>query len=79
LHTPRVCKRSKNARIIPVSARIEEEIALLDDNEKAYNLKSILGFNESGLDRLVSASYSLLGLISIFLPRSPARGCAWTD
>ncbi len=68
--------KEQKCEIIPVSARIEEEIALLDDNEKAVFLKD-LGLNESGLDRLVSASYSLLGLIS-FLTAGPPEVRAWT-
>jgi GTP-binding protein YchF len=62
--------------IIPVSARIEEELSQLDDAEKTAFLGD-LGVTESGLDRLVKASYSLLGLIS-YLTSGPTETRAWT-
>ena len=68
--------KDKGCEIIPVSARIEEEISQLDDEEKAEYL-SELGIAESGLDRLVRASYSLLGLISYLTSGEPETR-AWT-
>jgi len=59
-----------------ICAKIEEEIAQLDDEEKAEFLKE-LGLSESGLDRLIKASYRLLGLIS-FLTAGPQEVRAWT-
>ena len=68
--------QEQNCEIIPVSARIEEEISQLDDEEKAVFLEE-LGVKESGLDRLVKASYSLLGLISYLTSGQPETR-AWT-
>lgn len=68
--------KSQGCEIIPVSARIEEEISQLDDDEKNEYL-SELGIAESGLDRLVRASYGLLGLISYLTSGEPETR-AWT-
>ncbi|MFD1706056.1 redox-regulated ATPase YchF [Siminovitchia sediminis] len=54
-----------NAEVIVISARIEEEIAVLDDDEKAMFLEE-LGIEESGLDQLIRAAYDLLGLATYF-------------
>jgi ribosome-binding ATPase YchF (GTP1/OBG family) len=59
-----------------ICAKIEEEIAQLEDDEKAEFLNE-LGISESGLDRLVKASYKLLGLIS-FLTAGTPEVRAWT-
>jgi len=66
----------ENAEVVVICARIEEEIAQLDDSEKKAFL-SELGIGESGLDRLVKASYRLLGLIS-FLTAGETEVRAWT-
>jgi len=66
----------QKCEIMPISARIEEEISQLDDEEKKAFLED-LGIKESGLDRLVKASYSLLGLIS-YLTAGPQETRAWT-
>lgn len=66
----------ENAQVMPVSARIEEEISQLDGEEKAMFLEE-LGMGESGLDRLIKASYSLLGLIS-YLTAGEPEVRAWT-
>ena len=52
-----------DSEVFVVSAQIEEEISELDDDEKAMFLED-LGLKESGLDKLIKASYQLLGLIS---------------
>jgi len=67
---------SENSEIMPVSARIEEEISQLDNDEKAMFLEE-LGMKESGLDRLIKASYRLLGLIS-YLTAGEPEVRAWT-
>lgn len=67
---------SENAQVMPVSARIEEEISQLDGEEKAMFLEE-LGMGESGLDRLIKASYTLLGLIS-YLTAGEPEVRAWT-
>jgi len=66
----------ENAEVIPVCAGIEAEIAELDPEEKKMFL-SDMGIEESGLDRLIKASYSLLGYIS-YLTAGPKEVRAWT-
>lgn len=70
------CAKKENAEVIPICASIEEEIAQLDDNDKKMFLAE-LGIGESGLDRLIKASYKLLGLIS-FLTAGETEVRAWT-
>ncbi len=67
---------SEGAGILPVCAQIEAEIAELSAEEKKAFLDD-LGIAESGLDRLIKASYALLGLIS-FLTAGPKEVRAWT-
>lgn len=67
---------NENAQVMSVSARIEEEISQLDPEEKAMFLEE-LGMKESGLDRLIKASYTLLGLIS-YLTAGEPEVRAWT-
>ena len=59
-----------------ICAQLEQEISELDDDEKAMFLED-LGLSESGLDKLVRASYKLLGLIS-YLTAGPQETRAWT-
>ncbi|HHW24900.1 MAG TPA: redox-regulated ATPase YchF [Clostridiales bacterium] len=66
----------QGAEIMPISAAIEAEIAELDPEEKKAFLAE-LGLEESGLDRLIRASYRLLGLISYFTA-GPKEVRAWT-
>ncbi len=66
----------EGAEVIPVCAGIEAEISELDPEEKAEFLAD-LGITESGLDKLIKAGYSLLGLIS-FLTAGPKEVRAWT-
>jgi len=54
-----------NAEVVVVSAKIEEEIAQLEQDEKDEFLKE-LGIQQSGLDQLIKASYDLLGLATYF-------------
>ena len=68
--------KKENASVIPVSAQIEAEISELDDEEKEMFLEE-LGLEQSGLDRLIQASYSLLGLISYLTAGEPETR-AWT-
>ena len=56
---------NEGAEVIVVSAKIEEEIAQLDPEEKEMFLEE-LGIKESGLDQLIKASYDLLGLATYF-------------
>lgn len=68
--------KSEKSEVMVVSARIEEEIAELDNEEKAMFLEE-LGATESGLDKLIRASYKLLGLIS-YLTAGKPEVRAWT-
>jgi len=67
---------TEDAAVIPICAGIEEEIASLDPEEQKIFLEE-LGISSSGLDRLVSACYSLLGLIS-YLTAGKPEVRAWT-
>lgn len=67
---------AEGAQVIPVCAKLEAEIAELPAEEKAMFLED-LGIAESGLDRLIKASYTLLGLIS-FLTSGEDECRAWT-
>ncbi|MCI5892042.1 MAG: redox-regulated ATPase YchF [Clostridiales bacterium] len=64
------------AEVMVISAKIEEEIAGLEKEEKQMFLEE-LGASESGLDKLIKASYSLLGLIS-YLTAGKPEVRAWT-
>ncbi|MBQ9085550.1 MAG: redox-regulated ATPase YchF [Clostridia bacterium] len=66
----------EHSQIIAVCAQLEAEIAELEGEEKIMFLED-LGIAESGLDRLIKASYSLLGLIS-YLTAGPQEVRAWT-
>lgn len=66
----------EQSEVFVVCAQIEQEIAELDDDEKAMFLED-LGLKESGLEKLIRASYSLLGLMS-FLTAGEDETRAWT-
>ena len=66
----------ENAGIVVVSAKIEEELSGLEDDEKAEMLGEY-GLEESGLDKLIEASYKLLGLMS-YLTAGVQEVRAWT-
>jgi hypothetical protein len=66
----------ENSEVLVICAKIEEEIAQLEPDEKKAFLQE-LGIPESGLDRLVKRCYHLLGLIS-FLTAGPKEVRAWT-
>lgn len=67
---------TEGSDVIVVCAKIESEMAELEDDEKAMFLEE-LGISESGLDKLVKASYRLLDLIS-FLTAGEPEVRAWT-
>lgn len=67
---------TEDAEVVVVSAQIEAEISLLENDEKLEFLNE-LGVAQSGLDKLIQASYSLLGLMS-FLTAGPMESRAWT-
>ncbi|MBQ2643045.1 MAG: redox-regulated ATPase YchF [Eubacterium sp.] len=64
------------SEVFVISAEIEQEISELDDDEKQMFLED-LGISESGLDKLIKASYKLLGLIS-YLTSGEDETRAWT-
>ena len=67
---------AEGATVLPICAKTEEELSDLDEEEKAMFLEE-LGLKESGLDRMIKASYSLLGLIS-YLTDGKKECRAWT-
>ncbi len=67
---------SEGAQVLPICAKTEEELSELDDEERQMFMED-LGIKESGLDRLIRASYKLLGLIS-FLTDGKKECRAWT-
>ena len=68
--------KQENAEVIPLCVKIEEELSALSGEDKQEMLEA-LGLEESGLDRVVKASYRLLGLIS-FLTAGEPEVRAWT-
>ena len=66
----------EESEVFVICAQIEQEIAELDDDEKAMFLED-LGIAQSGLDKLIAASYRLLGLMS-FLTAGEDETRAWT-
>lgn len=72
----RTYAKDVDAGVFVICAQIEQEIAELDDEERKEFLED-LGLSESGLDKLISASYSLLGLIS-YLTSGEDETRAWT-
>lgn len=68
--------QKENAKVITLCAKIEEELISLSPDERPL-FKEELGIKESGLEKLVSASYDLLGLMS-FLTAGEKEVRAWT-
>ena len=66
----------EGSEVFVICARIEEELSELEDEEKAMFLEE-MGLSESGLDKLIKASYRLLGLIS-YLTAGEKETRAWT-
>jgi GTP-binding protein YchF len=67
----------QNAGVVVISASIEAEIAQLDDGEEKDAFLADLGLAEAGLDRVIRAGYSLLGLLTYFTA-GPEAVRAWT-
>ncbi|MDT8716628.1 redox-regulated ATPase YchF [Clostridium sp. 19966] len=67
---------NENSEVIVVCAKLEEELSALEDDEKA-ELLADYGLNETGLNKLIHASYKLLGLMS-FLTAGEQEVRAWT-
>ncbi len=68
---------SEGSQVIPICAKLEADIAELDDPEEKAMFMEELGIRESGLDKLIRSSYTLLGLIS-FLTAGSDECRAWT-
>ena len=68
--------KQEHAEVIPLCVKIEEELATLDGEEEKEMLEA-LGLKESGLDKVIKASYDLLGLMS-FLTAGEPEVRAWT-
>ena len=68
--------KENDSEVFVICAQIEQEIAELDEDEKQEFLED-LGLKESGLEKLIKASYSLLGLIS-YLTSGEDETRAWT-
>lgn len=76
-----VCKvrefaKEEGSEVFVICAQIEQEIAELEEDEKKIFLED-LGLSESGLEKLIRASYNILGLIS-YLTAGPMESRAWT-
>ena len=78
-HYNAVCKLAaeEGSQVLPICAKLEADIAELDDPEEKAMFMADLGLEESGLDKLIQCSYSLLGLIS-FLTAGSDECRAWT-
>jgi hypothetical protein len=68
--------KTENSEVFVVCAQIEQEISELEDDEKEMFMED-LGMKSSGLDKLITASYSLLGLMS-YLTAGETETRAWT-
>ena len=68
--------KEENAEVIPLCVKLEEELSSLDKEDKQEMLLG-LGLTESGLDKVIKASYKLLGLMS-FLTAGEPEVRAWT-
>ena len=68
--------QKEGSQVIPLCVKMEEELSSLEPEEKQEMLEAI-GLEESGLDKLIKASYHLLGLIS-FLTAGEPEVRAWT-
>ena len=67
---------AEGAQVLPICAKLEEEIAALEPEEREMFLEE-MGMEQSGLDRMIKCSYALVGLIS-FLTCGPDECRAWT-
>ncbi len=68
--------KEENSQVVVLCCKIEEELSTLDDEEKEMFLEE-LGINDSGLNKLIKASYTLLDLIS-YLTAGVQEVRAWT-
>ena len=68
--------KNENAEVVKLCVKIEEELSALEGEDKREMLEA-LGLEESGLDKVIKASYDLLGLMS-FLTAGKKEVRAWT-
>jgi GTP-binding protein YchF len=66
----------ENSEVVPICGKVEEDLASLEDEDREEMLKEY-GLDEAGLDKLITSSYKLLGLIS-FLTAGSDEVRAWT-
>lgn len=76
VETVRSIAAETNSECVVISAKIEEELGQLDSEDREMFLED-LGIESAGLDRMIQASYKLLGLIS-YLTAGPTEVRAWT-
>jgi GTP-binding protein YchF len=76
-YTELVREKVGNSQIVIISASIEAEIALLDDISEKMEFLQSMGLETTGLSRVISCGYSLLGLITYFTA-GPKETKAWT-
>ncbi len=76
INTVKMYAKEQGADVIPLCVKIEEELASLEEKEQKEMLEA-LGLQESGLDKVIKASYDLLGLMS-FLTAGEPEVRAWT-
>jgi GTP-binding protein YchF len=76
VNTVRKFAEQEHSEVFVICAQIEQEIAELEEDEKKMFLEE-LGLKESGLEKLIKASYHILGLIS-YLTAGPKETRAWT-
>lgn len=69
--------QKENAKTVIISARIEEEISLLESDEEKKEFLQSLGLDQTGLSKIIRAGYDLLGLQSYFTV-GPKETHAWT-
>lgn len=68
--------KNENAKVISLCAKLEEDLSELDDDDRKELMKEY-GIDESGLDKLIKASYDILGLMS-FITAGKQEVRAWT-
>ncbi len=76
VNTVKKIASEEGSQVVVISAKIEEELSQLDDEDRQMFLDD-LGLDSAGLDKMIQASYKLLGLIS-FLTAGPQEVRAWT-
>ena len=60
---------SQNAKVIPICVKLEEEISSIESEDERKEFLEMMGLDKSGLDKLIIASYDILGLMSYLTVR----------